>query len=194
MSERVDLTFSCNEDLNAMSCTDRGRFCNACQKEVIDYTAYRISDIHALTNSGEELCGIFRPDQLDPSLRPIQIPRQLKSAAFLSSIFIWLGVTNANAQSTVDPKFEQAGGTSNAPQLTPKEAEERIQNGTPVSMSIGKTTETESVAVDNAIEEKRLTKQRSKYHKKAMRKYKKKWYWNSRFPFVHKKAKFYGRF
>ncbi|MFT5780493.1 MAG: hypothetical protein ACI837_003455 [Crocinitomicaceae bacterium] len=197
MKESVDLTFSCNEDFSEMSYTDRGRFCTACQKEVIDYTDHRIEDINALSKSGAELCGIFRADQLDPSLHPIRIPHKVKSFAYLSSLFIWLGTTNVNAQSTVDPKLVLSEGTSNAPQLTPEETEEQLQTGTPISMSIGNSVSkvtTEITPEENTRLDKKAARKQKRHAKKMSRRYTKKWYWSKRFPFFHKRRFSAGKF
>ncbi|MFT5780494.1 MAG: hypothetical protein ACI837_003456 [Crocinitomicaceae bacterium] len=191
MKESVDLTFSCNEDLAAMSCTERGQFCQSCQKEVIDYRFNSISEIRALSNGGKDLCGIFTPEQIEPDLHPIQFPKQVKSFAFLSSMFIWLGVSNVNAQSTVDPKFEQAESTSNSPQLTPEEAEAQQQSGDPISMSIGNTVTTpiETPTKEESREEQRAKQHRQKYIKRIIRRGNKKWFWSKRFPFIHKRRR-----
>lgn len=190
MADRVELKFSCDQDFNAMSSTERGRFCDSCQKEVIDFTNYRIQDVNALTESGAEICGVFRADQLDPSLHPIKIPQQVKSFAFLSSLFIWLGVSNVNAQSTVDPKIVQSEGASNAPQLTPQETEEQLQSGTPISMSTGNSVITASDEIspeDHSKMDRKADRQSKRNVKKMRRRYGKKWFWSKRFPFAHRR-------
>lgn len=178
MKEAINLKFNCQEDLESMSCTDKGKFCSSCQKEVIDFTKMSYSVIQQVKGNQSEMCGMFLPEQIDPNLHPIELPK-VRSLAFLSTILVSLNFGNVSAQSTVDPKTEQAQGASNAPRLTPEEAKVKMERGEHISMSIT-APESESSAI----------KASSKKAEKA-----KKWYWSKRFPFIHKKRRrMAGRF
>src|SRR6218665_539984 len=60
----------CHEDWDKMSPTEQGRFCNSCQKVVIDFSS--LSDTAVLQllekNKGVEMCGQFHPQQLERNL------------------------------------------------------------------------------------------------------------------------------
>ena len=56
----------CHEDWDKMTPTEKGRHCQSCQKEVVDFTAMsdqQILDLFSKNKNG--LCGRFRTDQLD---------------------------------------------------------------------------------------------------------------------------------
>ena len=104
----------CHQNWNEMSPTEQGRFCNACAKEVIDFTT--MSDT-ALLNyfsglKNEKLCGRAYPDQLE---RTITLPKYPKKKIFwywnyITMLFLFFSKTNtAKAQ----------GGIKLATELTP---------------------------------------------------------------------------
>ena len=178
-NEYIKLNFICPEDFDSMPCTDKGKFCSACHKEVIDFTKMSYSDIQRVKGDQPKICGIYLPEQIDPSLHPIELPKA-RSLAFLSTMLISLNFTSVFAQSTVDPKVEQAQGASNAPNLTPEEAKEKAESGQHISMSIASAPEpdSESTVADSTQEKTKRAK---------------KWYWSKRFPFIHKKRVQYHR-
>jgi TonB-dependent SusC/RagA subfamily outer membrane receptor len=71
----------CHENWQQMTPTQQGRFCNACAKEVIDFSA--MTDIQVLnyftTLTHEKVCGRALPEQLD---RTISRPAQPKKRIF----------------------------------------------------------------------------------------------------------------
>ncbi len=101
----------CHENWQQMMPTEQGRFCNACAKEVIDFST--MTDIQVLnyfTNlTHENICGRALPEQLD---RAISRPEQLKKRLFwywnyvvIFFIFFTKG-NNAAAQSCTKPATE----------------------------------------------------------------------------------------
>jgi TonB-dependent SusC/RagA subfamily outer membrane receptor len=80
--QKLQLTIPepCHENWQNMTPTDQGRFCNACAKEVIDFST--MTDIQVLnyfTNiTNEKVCGRALPEQLDRTLsRPAQPKKRL---------------------------------------------------------------------------------------------------------------------
>ncbi len=70
----------CHENWQQMTPTEQGRFCNACAKEVIDFST--MTDIQVLnyfTNlTHEKVCGRALPEQLDKIIsRPVQPKKKL---------------------------------------------------------------------------------------------------------------------
>lgn len=57
----------CHEDWNLMTPTEKGRYCNACAKTVIDFTVMSRNEISNFLedNKGKKLCGHVRKSQLD---------------------------------------------------------------------------------------------------------------------------------
>ena len=65
---KVSIPEPCHEDWNEMTPTEKGKFCNVCTKEVIDFTSKSDEEIvkHAMAN--KNLCGRFHPTQLERKL------------------------------------------------------------------------------------------------------------------------------
>ncbi|MEC7784315.1 MAG: carboxypeptidase-like regulatory domain-containing protein [Bacteroidota bacterium] len=55
----------CHEDWSQMTLSEQGRFCSSCEKEVIDFTQLTRKQIVDKVQSGGQLCGRYRKDQLD---------------------------------------------------------------------------------------------------------------------------------
>ncbi|MBX2827366.1 MAG: carboxypeptidase-like regulatory domain-containing protein [Flavobacteriaceae bacterium] len=55
----------CHEDWGKMTATEKGRFCKVCTKEVIDFTQTSDEALIKRLQNGENLCGRFRPSQLN---------------------------------------------------------------------------------------------------------------------------------
>ncbi len=63
-----ELKFACDRSWEGMVPNDKGRFCDSCQKPVIDFTTWSASDLEAWFQSERKGCGRFEAHQLDPSL------------------------------------------------------------------------------------------------------------------------------
>lgn len=55
-NSKVRLTFNCPVDLDSMPCTDSGKFCTQCSKNVTDFSSVSLNDINA---SDGDACGQF---------------------------------------------------------------------------------------------------------------------------------------
>ncbi len=82
MSKKIQLTIDepCHENWEGMTPVEKGKFCGACQKQVVDFS--NMSDRKVAEffkkpiksfSEGGSVCGRFMADQLD---RPIEIPRK----------------------------------------------------------------------------------------------------------------------
>ena len=71
----------CHQNWQDMTPTQQGRFCNACAKEVIDFSTMSDSEVLNYFSSlkNEKVCGRAYPDQLD---RAITKPKEIKKAKF----------------------------------------------------------------------------------------------------------------
>ena len=103
------MTFICDQNWDAMTRTANGRYCNICKKEVIDYTDKNINTIQRNGNETENsLCGRFRLNQVDTSLiKPIEVPRQIKYFAFISSLLLTISTKTSFSQIKDTIKIEQ---------------------------------------------------------------------------------------
>ena len=123
MSKKIQLTIAdpCHENWDNMTQAEKGRFCNSCQKQVIDFSNMSDSQLAAFFKKpkDESVCGRFYHDQLD---RSIEIPKkripwvkyffQFALPAFLVSM-------KATAQGNVRVKLiSNTRSVSNCSQLT----------------------------------------------------------------------------
>lgn len=71
----------CHQNWHEMNPTQQGRFCNACAKEVIDFSTMSDSEVLNYFSSlkSEKVCGRAYPDQLD---RAITMSKEIKKAKF----------------------------------------------------------------------------------------------------------------
>lgn len=72
---KVTVPKPCHEDWNAMIPSDRGRFCNACTTQVVDFTNMSSDEIRAYLSKNTKVCGRFKNEQLDSVI--IQIPKNV---------------------------------------------------------------------------------------------------------------------
>ena len=107
----VRLNFTCNRNWEDMTIVENGRFCNDCQKKVVDFTDKTPDEIAAyLISSTTKVCGRFQQSQLSPS-RPKPVwKRWLSAAAMFVTVFI--GVKEASAQQQLPAKKSDSVKTS----------------------------------------------------------------------------------
>jgi hypothetical protein len=87
---KITIPKSCHESWNAMTPSDKVRFCSSCQKIVYDFTKSTDRMILQKVNSDENACGRFLTSQLD---RELVIPRQ-KSTTWTVGIAGVLSLAN----------------------------------------------------------------------------------------------------
>lgn len=66
---RLSITAPCSEDWNNMSLVSDGRFCNSCNKVVIDFTRYSDDELYRFFSSSKAngTCGRLLSTQLEPN-------------------------------------------------------------------------------------------------------------------------------
>ncbi len=101
---------SCGQRWEDMPALDCGRLCGKCNKTIHDFrqmSTFEVAFLHA--QSAEPLCGIYREDQLHPSLpKTVQKPRTAWKAFGLSLLGLFLAKAG-NTQSdtlTLQPRQE----------------------------------------------------------------------------------------
>ena len=101
----------CHENWQQMTPTDQGRFCNACAKEVIDFSTMTDTQVlnyfSNLTN--EKVCGRALPEQLDRTLSRPETPKKKLFWYWNYVVMFFMFFTkgnNAHAQTPVKPATE----------------------------------------------------------------------------------------
>lgn len=68
MKYQITVPKPCHENWNGMSKTQQGKFCQSCNKEVVDFTKLTTSEISRKVFSKDNLCGRFKEDQLNKEI------------------------------------------------------------------------------------------------------------------------------
>ena len=105
--EKIKMSFVCDQKWSEMTPTHTGGFCNACQKEVVDFSNYKLKEIHLKLKKQPGLCGRYNIEHVDPDIiAPISIPFKEKIIAYLASMLLLFTVRPTTAQA-IYPKIEQ---------------------------------------------------------------------------------------
>jgi hypothetical protein len=110
----ITVTYSCSEDWDAMKPSCNGRFCKACDREVFDFTNHSIAEIKMIKAEKGILCGMFRTEQVEPDLVPVEFTALQKARyfTFAAATLLGLELTQAGAQVKEPVKIESAADTS----------------------------------------------------------------------------------
>ena len=152
----------CHENWHTMTPTDQGRFCNACTKEVIDFSMMTDTEIlnYFSTLTQEKVCGRALPSQLD---RTISKPKDPKKRLFwywnyIAMFIMFFSKSNsAKAQGGIKPVTEispvkTAGNNRGETIITSRMITGKVidMDGNPVSFATIKIKETNSGVSANA--------------------------------------------
>lgn len=98
-SFEVRIENPCGEDLSKMKPTQRGKFCSACQRDLVDFTKLPDQEIIKIFHqTNGDVCGWFRPDQLE---RPLAVQHEVSSPNYLkfaASMLLTMALGNSLAQ------------------------------------------------------------------------------------------------
>lgn len=96
----VEMNFSCPERIDEMSPTNNGRFCDSCQKDIIDFTEMSNDEVHEqLKNVTSKTCGIFKKRQVMNSYR-VELGSRFR-LAFMLVFLLGVSSTDILAQDTL---------------------------------------------------------------------------------------------
>lgn len=150
----------CSQDWNSMSEDSTGKFCQSCQKNVIDFTSKSDSDIKEFLKDkqGEKLCGRFYVHQveririeIDPNLLVSGIPFWQKFLVVLLVCFgqDFLGVDFAFGQAEADSvpvQTEQMDSLVSIPPVEPDTTLEASEDSVQKSIEV-KLPEIEQISI-----------------------------------------------
>lgn len=72
---KITIPKPCHEDWNKMNPSSKGRFCNTCTTEVVDFTKMNSEEIKTYLRENSNVCGRFKNEQLDSII--IRVPKQV---------------------------------------------------------------------------------------------------------------------
>lgn len=102
-SFEVRIENPCGEDLSKMKPTQRGRFCGACKRDLVDFTKLPDQEIVKIFHqTNGDVCGWFRPDQLE---RPLAVQQEVSSPNYLkyaASMLLTMALGNSLAQDSTN--------------------------------------------------------------------------------------------
>ena len=108
---KIQINKPCHEDWSEMTSEAQGKFCNACEKSVVDFSMMSDAQIlnYFFQPKSQKVCGRFNADQVDRALvnvipqRPLPPPQLLHFAYVL---IVVLGVGLSSCSNTVTGKAE----------------------------------------------------------------------------------------
>ena len=125
MSYKITIPQPCSENWNTMNPTQKGAFCKSCKKEVIDFTFTSPYALSKKLEQGENICGRFKPEQLNiplPSISQNQWKRTTIALGFTSllAVSVPLAAQEKPIQPihTMETPLMVMGGLSIAPKIT----------------------------------------------------------------------------
>lgn len=106
MKYTITIPEPCHENWENMTATAKGRLCDSCKKEVIDFSNTSRAMLSQKLDSGAKLCGRFRPDQLNRSIRSRKGNAIKQSGALVASVALLSGIAPVIAQDHVPTPTE----------------------------------------------------------------------------------------
>lgn len=104
---QISIPEPCHEDWSKMTATQCGAFCNACQKEVVDFSQMSEAEIvDRLSNASGKVCGKIKTDKLDRELvkyEPDQAWYSWKKWAVAAGVLLGVGDAKANIDTAPKP-------------------------------------------------------------------------------------------
>lgn len=99
----ISIPTPCHESWDAMSPAEQGRFCQSCQKTVIDFSTMSDKELFSfLGNATRNICGRFHGEQLNREVSmPVNTRRQplMPIAAMVAALTVAIPSVKANHQS-----------------------------------------------------------------------------------------------
>lgn len=102
----IQIKNPCEENRDNMLPTELGKFCLACQKEVIDFTKMNDDEIISFFKNNKNKCGTFKTSQLNRNLYPITQTTTTRPAKYFFASLLSLNFLSASASINPKPKIE----------------------------------------------------------------------------------------
>lgn len=119
ISIQINIPQPCHEDWNSMTPQAKGRFCDACQKCVVDFTGYSDEELYKYFASGkhQNVCGKFNVWQLQRHVKSQPVRQNKFRRWFISLSFAFLLSellsTQAKAQEPTNTEIKKKDNRKN---------------------------------------------------------------------------------
>ena len=102
---KLKIAEPCSENMALMTQAEKGKFCDRCQKEVVDFTGYSDAELlNYFSNTGNNQCGKLMPYQLDRTISNLPPKeRTVFPKLVFSSLIALFSTKNAVAQKITEP-------------------------------------------------------------------------------------------
>ncbi|TBO43922.1 carboxypeptidase-like regulatory domain-containing protein [Pedobacter kyonggii] len=111
---KIQISNPCHEKWGEMIDNNTGKFCNSCQKSVVDFTDFSDRDLHSwFTENQGKSCGRFKPEQLDRLIHvksSFAISR-FKPCLIAASLFAFLSFPKLGKGEVIKPSTVQTAKT-----------------------------------------------------------------------------------
>jgi TonB family protein len=99
----------CHEKWDGMQSKNNGRYCDSCQKVVIDFTNKTEQEIidYIAANTGKKMCGTFKTTQLPKPNHFIESPKQETVIRFLAALLLVFGMTLFSCNNPYEKKIKE---------------------------------------------------------------------------------------
>jgi len=108
MEQLITIPKPCHEDWDKMNPNEKGRFCNLCNKTVVDFTKMNKDEIHTYfkQNVAQKTCGHFKVSQLDT--KQTEKPSVFKRINYLATLVfgLFLPFSSCKKQVTGEPSLK----------------------------------------------------------------------------------------
>ncbi len=108
MTNKINISIPkpCGEKWDAMTASEKGKFCDSCQKNIIDFTFSSDREILKYYNQNSKLCGRFHSNQIN---RNLILPKERSSFwfALTSAIISFFGLGSPEIYAQESIKTEQ---------------------------------------------------------------------------------------
>lgn len=104
---KVNIPNPCHENWNKMSSTQKGKFCQVCTKEVIDFTKYSDEQLIKYFNKKSNLCGRFINTQLNRKLVLKRRKNKLINSSIVAGVLSLLLFNTQQSKAQEKPKTTQ---------------------------------------------------------------------------------------
>ncbi len=90
----------CNEDWSKMTPTQQGRFCSACERDLVDFSILSDAEVFKVIEANEgNICGRFHKTQMNRDFIQVEEREGPKYLKYAASLLLTLAVGNAQGQS-----------------------------------------------------------------------------------------------